>query len=113
MLEQGGAPGSSIEQIFAPPTPVVLPAFQPNPLERDETRAATGYIDVAFEITKYGRSRAVEVLDAANASHGQQQDLIAMIRTNRYRPRLTDGAFADVTPVRMRYYLYESSALAR
>jgi hypothetical protein len=107
MLEEVGAPASSIDRVFAPATPVVLPAFQPNPFERDETRAATGYIDVGFEITKYGRSRAVEVLDAANASHGQQRDLIALIRTNRYRPRLTDGVFADVTPVRMRYYLYE------
>ena len=110
MLEQAGAPKSSVERIFAPATPVVLPSFQPNPLERDETRAAAGYIDVAFEITKYGRSRAVEVLDEANASHDAKQDLIALIRSNRYRPRLTDGAFADVTPVRMRYYLYESSA---
>ena len=107
MLDEAGAPASSVEQVFAPATPIVLPAFQPNPLERDETRAATGYIDVAFEITKYGRSRAVEVLDAANASNAQQRDMIAVIRTNRYRPRLTDGAFADVTPIRMRYYLYE------
>jgi hypothetical protein len=107
MLEQAGAPASSIALIFAPATPVVLPAFQPNPLERDQTRAATGYIDVAFEITKYGRSRAVEILDAANASHRAKQDLTALIRTNRYRPRLTDGVFADATPVRMRYYLYE------
>ena len=107
MLEQGGAPATWVEQIFAPATPVVLPAFQPNPLARDETRAATGYIDIAFEITKYGRSRDVEILDSANANHAAKQDLIALIRTNRYRPRLTDGVFADATPVRMRYYLYE------
>jgi hypothetical protein len=107
MLEQGGAPAAWVEQIFAPATPVVLPAFQPNPLARDETRAATGYIDVAFEITKYGRSRDVEILDSANANHAAKQDLIGLIRTNRYRPRLTDGIFADATPVRMRYYLYQ------
>jgi hypothetical protein len=107
MLEDAGAPAATIEQIFAPATPVVLPAFQPNPLERDETRPATGFIDVAFEITKYGRSRAVEILDAANATHAAKQDLMALVRTNRYRPRLVDGVFGDVTPVRMRYYLYE------
>ena len=110
MLDEAGAPASSKAQLFAPPTPVVLPAFQPNPLARDETGAATGYIDVAFEITKYGRSRAVEILDEANASHAAKQDLVALIRTNRYRPRLTDGVFADATPVRMRYYLYGSSS---
>jgi hypothetical protein len=107
MLVRAGASAASIERIFAPATPVVLPSFQPNPLERDETRAATGYIDVAFELTKYGRSRAVEILDAANADHAAKQDLMALIRTNRYRPRLTDGVFADATPVRIRYYLYE------
>jgi hypothetical protein len=107
MLEDAGSPASSVEQLFAPATPIVLPAFQPNPLVRDETRAATGYIDVAFEITKYGRSRAVEILDDANADNAAKQDLMALIRASRYRPRLTDGTFADATPVRMRYYLYE------
>ena len=67
-------------------------------------------IDVAFEITKYGRSRAVEILDSANASHAAKQDLIALIRVNRYRQQLTDGVFADATPVRLRYYLYEENA---
>jgi hypothetical protein len=109
MLAAADAPASSIEQLFTPSTPVVLPAFQPNPLARDETRPATGYIDVAFEITKYGRSRAVEIIDAANASHAEKQDLVALIRTNRYRPRLTDGVFADASPVHVRYYLYEQS----
>jgi len=110
MLEDAGSPASSVAQLFAPATPIVLPAFQPNPLLRDETRAATGYIDVAFEITKYGRSRAVEILDAANADNAAKQDVMALVRASRYRPRLTDGAFADATPVRIRYYLYESSS---
>ena len=107
MLEQDGAAETSVEQLFEPPTPVVLPAFQPNPLARDETRAETGYIDVEFEITKYGRSRAVEILDDANATHAAKQDLMALIRSSRYRPRLNEGVFADAAPVRMRYYLYE------
>jgi len=107
MLQEGGAAESLIEQLFGPPTPVVLPAFQPNPLARDETRAENGYIDVEFEITRYGRSRAVEILDDANATRAAKQDLMALIRSSRYRPRLTEGAFAEVTPVRMRYYLYE------
>jgi hypothetical protein len=106
MLQQDGATETSIEQLFGPPTPVVLPAFQPNPLAPDATRVETGYIDVEFEITKYGRSRAVEILQEANASHAEKQDLMALIRSSRYRPRLTDGAFADAAQVRMRYYLY-------
>jgi hypothetical protein len=107
MLEQEGAAEASVEQLFDPLMPVVLPAFQPNPLARDATRAETGYIDVGFEITKYGRSRAVEILGDANATHAAKQDLVALVRSSRYRPRLTEGAFADAAPVRVRYYLYE------
>jgi len=107
MLERAGAPSASIEQLFAPPTPIVLPAFQPNPLARDAARDPTGHIDVAFEITKYGRGRAVEFLDAANAPENAKQRLLNLIRSNRFRPRLMDGEFADAAPVRMRYYLYD------
>jgi hypothetical protein len=107
MLEQAGAPEASIEQLFAPPTPVVLPAFQPNPLVGDTARPPTGHIDVAFEITKYGRGRAVEVLDEANAPEPAKQHLLNLIKSNRFRPRLTDGEFAEAAPVRMRYYLYD------
>jgi len=105
MLEQDDAAAASIDELFAPPIPVVLPAFQPNPLARDETRAA-GYIDVAFEITKYGQSRGVEIVEEANASTAAKRDLLALIRNNRFRPRLTNGHVADATPVRVRYYLY-------
>jgi hypothetical protein len=107
MLRDGGAAESAIDRLFGPPTPVVLPAFQPNPLAPDEARAMTGYIDVAFEITKYGRSRGVEIVDAANASRAAKEDLIDLIRSNRFRPRMTEGQLADVAPVRMRYYLYQ------
>ena len=106
MLEEAGTAAASIDELFAPSIPVVLPAFQPSPLQRDETRPTTGYIDVAFEITKYGRSRAVEVLDAAEATSAAKRDLLALIRNNRFRPRLTDGQLEDASPVRVRYYLY-------
>ena len=106
MLEQAGVSVASIDELFAPPTPVILPAFEPNPLLRDEARPTTGHIDVAFEITKYGRPRAVEIVDAANATTAAKRDLLALIRNNRFRPRLTDGQFADAAPVRVRYYLY-------
>ncbi len=106
MLEQAGAPRASIEQLFAPPTPVVLPAFQPNPLASDGARAPTGHIDVRFEITKYGRGRAVELLDAANATDAAKERLLTLIKSKRFRPRTIDGEFVAASPVLMRYYLY-------
>jgi hypothetical protein len=48
-LEAAGA-RTSIDELFSPKIPVVLPAFEPNPLASDATRA-TGYIDVAFEVS--------------------------------------------------------------
>jgi hypothetical protein len=106
MLDESGAAAASVDELFAPPTPVVLPAFEPNPLEPDETRTATGHIDVAFEITKYGLSRGIEIVDEDNATLATKRDLLALIRSNRYRPQLIDGQFAAATPVRVRYYLY-------
>jgi hypothetical protein len=107
LLEEAGVAEASIARLFAPPVPVVLPAFQRNPLAPDETRPATGHIDVAFEITQYGRGRAIELRDSANASKGAQERLVSLIKANRFRPRATAGQFADATPVVLRYHLYE------
>jgi hypothetical protein len=109
MLEDAGVEPASIAQLFAPPTPVVLPAFEPNPLAADETQVARGYIDVTFEITRFGKSRDIEVLKDSNATQRAKQDLVALISHSRFRPRPTDGQFGRASPVAVRYYLYERS----
>jgi tetratricopeptide (TPR) repeat protein len=96
-----------IDEIFAPATPVVIPAFLPNPLVSPETDESTGFVDVAFEITKYGRGQAIEVLDTTNASKAAQDELVLLIKRSRFRPRLTDGAFVRTEPVTVRYYVSE------
>jgi hypothetical protein len=107
MLAEAKVAPASINQLFAPATPVVLPAFQPNPLVPDEQRASTGHIDVAFEITKYGHGRAIEFLGAENASNDALRRLESIIKYNRFRPRVMDGEVAESAPVSVRYYLYE------
>jgi hypothetical protein len=107
MLEKAGAGEASIAELFAPSVPVVLPSFQPNPLARDETLPVRGHIDVAFAITKYGRARALDIRGAANATDDDKADLTSLLRTSRFRPRLTDGQFADAAPVLVRYYLHD------
>ena len=106
MLQQAGAQ-TSIDELFAPKTPVVLPTFVPNPLATDRTQASTGHIDVAFEITDYGKARRVQILDATNATDGDKARLAQLIQRSRFRPRLTDGEFARASPVVLRYYLTE------
>lgn len=106
MLARGGA-AASIADLFAPAVPVVLPSFERNPLAPDDTRPATGYIDVAFSITKYGRARNVKIKALENAGAGARADLVELLKTNRFRPRLTDGRVTDSDPVVVRYRLYD------
>jgi hypothetical protein len=106
LLKEKGIDEASIEQIFSPPTPVVLPTFLPNPLAASQTEESAGYIDVAFNITKYGRGRQVEILDTTtNAPDAAKDELVHTIYQSRFRPRVTDGEFADRSPVVVRYYL--------
>ena len=98
----------SIKQLYSPNTPIVLPAFLPNPLVSEETRQSTGFIDVAFAITRYGKSRQIEILDTTtNASKAAVEDLTRLISSYRFRPRTEDGQFERRSPVVVRYYLNE------
>jgi hypothetical protein len=106
LLERAAVPREDIESLFAPPTPVVLPAFRPNPLAPQQARPAAGHIDVTFQITKYGRGRAVEIVSAANATKRDVDELVRIIKMNRFRPRLAEGASTEAAPIALRYYLY-------
>lgn len=106
-LERSPVTQAFIDQIFSPETPVVLPDYMPNPLASQETPQSTGYIDSAFEITKYGKSRRIEILETTtNATDDAQDRLIDAIKTSRFRPRITDGRL-ETSRVTMRYYVME------
>jgi hypothetical protein len=105
-LQRAGLAVASIDSLFLPDVPVVLPAFQPNPLAPVPNKDAKGYIDVEFEISKYGRGRAVELVDAANTTKAEQHDLVRLISHSRFRPRPTEGEFDGSSRVSLRYYLY-------
>ena len=103
-LEETGQ--QAIDRIFSPEIPVVLPAFLPNPLVPDETKRRTGYIDVAFELTKFGQSRNVKILGATgNATDAAKEHLVHLITTSRFRPRVSGGQFARTAPIAVRYHL--------
>jgi hypothetical protein len=106
MLEEAGAQ-TAIDEIFSPKTPVVLPAFEPNPLVSDAPQASTGYIDVAFEISR-GQARRVRILETTtNATEADKKRLVELIERSAFRPRVIDGQFARAAPVVLRYYLTE------
>lgn len=107
-LESSGVPQESIDRIFSPETPVVIPAFMPNPLTAVVPEESTGYIDVAFEVNKYGESRDIEVLDVtASVSRVATNALVRTIRRSRFRPRVVDGELADSVPFVLRYFVSE------
>jgi hypothetical protein len=98
----------AIEAIFSPKIPVVLPTFLPNPLAAADGRPSAEYLDIAFEVTKAGRARNVEVLEASTASRrAAVRHVNQLIERSRFRPRLVDGEFADSTRVVVRYHLPE------
>ena len=103
LLETTGIGEPLIAELFAPPIPIVLPTFQPNPLE---TQESSRYIDVTFEVTKYGESRRVEIAGATHdVSDAAKDDLVSLIKSARFRPRVTDGELGRASPVVVRYYL--------
>jgi len=104
-LAQAGESPAAIERLFSPPMPIVLPAFRPNPLANGDGQPADGYVDVAFEITRYGRARAIEIRHAENATEDTLDRLLGVIKSSRFRPRVTDGELADAAPVSLRYYV--------
>jgi hypothetical protein len=106
-LRHGDVPQASIDEIFAPDVPVVLPALLPNPLHSEPVDESPRYIDVGFDITSAGRSRRISVLDAApGVTRADERRLVRLIAGNRYRPRISsDGQIADASSVVLRYYL--------
>lgn len=106
LLEQKHVAQASIEELFCPKIPVVLPTFFPNPLVSEETSESSGHIDVAFEVTKYGWSKHVRILGTTtHATHAAERDLVHLIKDSKFRPRVTDGGRVDTSRVVVRYYL--------
>jgi hypothetical protein len=106
LLKQKGASARTVEEIFSPKVPIVLPTFLPNPLATSEA-GSTGYIDVAFDVHKYGGSRQAEIVGAtANATDEEKTRLLRTVMRSQFRPRSTDGEFWRTSPVVLRYFLH-------
>jgi hypothetical protein len=106
-LQAAGVDQAQLDELFAPPVPVVLPAFAVNPLTRVPEAVATGYIDVSFEITDRGRSRRVDVTaTSTNVQRGDIRRLKKLLAQSSYRPQMAaDGQILESAPVSLRYYL--------
>jgi hypothetical protein len=105
LLAERGAQ-ESIERIFSPDIPAILPAFAPSPLGPAREQHGGGYIDVSFEIDKYGNSHHVRVVGSTtDATRAVEKRVVQFISVSRFRPRVVDGQLADSAPVVVRYFL--------
>ena len=97
---------TSIGSIFSPALPVTIPEYEPNPLDTSAASQSPRHIDVAFVVTKHGRGERIETLDTSrNATRGEERDLVRLIESATFRPRIVDGELAAAAPVTLRYHL--------
>jgi tetratricopeptide (TPR) repeat protein len=105
-LAGDAAERSSIDALFSPKIPIVLPSFEPNPLVTQRATSSGAYIDVAFDVTKYGHAENIEILDTTTeTSREAKRTLVSTIFRSAYRPRVVDGRVADAARVVLRYYV--------
>jgi hypothetical protein len=100
----------SVTQIFSPEVPVTLPTFVPNPFASAATTESSRYIDVAFDVTKYGRGERIVILGTTDATRAEERDVISLIEGATFRPRAAGGELAASAPVVLRYHLTPRSS---
>lgn len=84
-----------------------------NPLAQVSETGATGYIDVAFEVTSRGGTRRVRITDmSAGVSAGDIRELKRLLTINSGRPRMVDGKVVAYAPVSLRHYVKRGVGVA-
>lgn len=63
-----------------------------------------GYIDVSFDLDRYGKASNARVLAGSAQDRQVERDLLQQIRDGRFRPGFADGAPVDRKDVTLRYY---------
>lgn len=107
-LQQENFSQATIDDIFAPELPIVLPKFLANRAAPEHADGATGYVDVAFEITRFGTTRRIRVESTSgNVSNAAQGRVTRWIVENHFRPQRVNGQFADAARVVVRHYVHE------
>ncbi|HMB73385.1 MAG TPA: hypothetical protein VKQ06_07420, partial [Gammaproteobacteria bacterium] len=102
MLVEAAVPQSRIDRIFAPEKPVELPALVDGILD---VKASGAFIEVAFELTRFGTAQNVEVI--SGGEHGGAGAVESRIRKGRFRPFAREGEIVDSPRLVVRYFLAE------
>jgi hypothetical protein len=99
-----GVEDELIQQRFDSAIPILVPTTERNPFDPAEASDGAAYIDVAFEITKYGRGKRPRILDAsADVSEDDRKALHELIINGRFRPHIVAGEFVNTSVTARRY----------
>ena len=101
-----------LERIFSPAYPQQLPTFISPPDSRaalgipeEQALAYKGYIDVEFELNRFGKTTAAKVLGkSADTPSALEQRLLRTLRRSQFRPRFEDGLPRLNDVIQTRYY---------
>ena len=112
LLERNAVARASIDELFAPEAPIRLTESLPARAYLMPSAAPSdsfGHIDIAFEITNYGRAQRIDIVDATpNCTDEEKNNLLLFVRDGLYRPRAANGAVVDGSRVVWRYYWRDS-----
>lgn len=105
LLKDAGLGDEVITGVMSFGVPRVLPVLSPERRDGRPTQEYRGYVDVSFEVTKYGVSKGVDVLGRSpGTSDDVARRLKRHIASNRFRPAFDNGRAIDSGPVAVRYY---------
>ena len=101
-----------VMDVLYPAVPVVIPTYLPPPNSREKLGIAPdadvsffGYIDVSFNLTKFGKARRIRQLGTGGEiTRNMEIRLNQYLRNVQFRPRY-NGTEVNTGPVRLRYYV--------
>lgn len=104
--------GAQVQDLLYPPVPVALPTYLPPPNSREKLGIAPdaqvnffGYIDVSFELTKFGKARRIKQIGkGGEVTRNMEIRLNQYLRNVQFRPRYV-GTKVDTGELRFRYFL--------
>jgi hypothetical protein len=104
-LREAGIGEEAIAAILDAGLPVHDPEDELAALVRQQpARDIDGYVDVAFELDRYGKASKARVVDGSERDEQIEQALLRQIRADRFRPGVAAGTLIDQQDVTLRYY---------
>ena len=83
----------------------MLPVLPASVDGSDENRTHRGYIDASIELTRFGQTKSIDVLDkSAGTSKALEKRLRQYVSSISFRPRFVDGELARSDKFAARFY---------